>query len=70
MQSFLFATGIEGSYPVVAGRNDRVLPPSFLVRACAPPHTNWLEWDHCGHVPVWDRPDDCATVVRARLRSA
>lgn len=70
--SAAFTRGGDVRVPVtvVAGLRDRVLPPSFLSRACAPPQTDWLEWEDCGHVPVWDRPADCAGVVRDRLRSA
>ena len=68
--AFTRGGAVQVPVTVVTGLRDRVLPPSFVVRACAPPQTHWLEWEDCGHVPVWDRPADCATVVRDRLRTA
>jgi pimeloyl-[acyl-carrier protein] methyl ester esterase len=68
--SFTRAGDVRVPVTVVAGGRDRVLPPSFLVRACAPPQTRWLEWARSGHVPVWDHPGDCARVVREQVRSA
>ncbi|WP_432522908.1 alpha/beta fold hydrolase [Kineococcus sp. SYSU DK006] len=55
---------------VVAGRRDRVVPPSHLLRACAPAHARWLEWEACGHVPAWDRPADVAALVREQVALA
>ncbi|MBB2901527.1 pimeloyl-ACP methyl ester carboxylesterase [Kineococcus radiotolerans] len=68
--SFTRAGDVRVPVTVVAGGRDRVLPPSFLVRSCAPPQTRWLEWERSGHVPVWDHPADCARVVREQVRSA
>jgi pimeloyl-ACP methyl ester carboxylesterase len=67
---FTRAGDVRVPVTVVVGLRDRVLPPSFLLRACAPSQTTWLEWEDCGHVPVWDRPADCAAVVRDQVRSA
>ncbi|WP_432495137.1 alpha/beta fold hydrolase [Kineococcus auxinigenes] len=65
-----FTRGADVRVPVVvvAGRRDRVLPPSHLLRTSAPPHARWLEWDRCGHVPAWDRPADVAELVREHVR--
>jgi pimeloyl-[acyl-carrier protein] methyl ester esterase len=68
--AFTRAADVRVPVTVVVGRRDRVLPPSFAVRSCAPPQTDWREWEHCGHVPVWDQPAECARAVRERVRSA
>ena len=64
--TFTRGHGITVPVTVVAGSRDRVLPPRHLLRSCAPPQTRWLTWD-CGHVPAWDRPGDCADLVREQV---
>ncbi|WP_337059640.1 alpha/beta fold hydrolase [Kineococcus sp. G2] len=67
-----FTRGADVRVPVavVAGRRDRVLPPTHLRREAAPPHAHWLEWDRCGHVPAWDRPADVVDLVRRHVHEA
>ncbi|WP_432562807.1 alpha/beta fold hydrolase [Kineococcus sp. SYSU DK003] len=65
--AFTRAAEVPVPVTVVVGRRDRVLPPAFCRRECAPPQTRWIEWAHCGHVPAWDRPADSARVVREHV---
>ncbi|WP_432486957.1 alpha/beta fold hydrolase [Kineococcus sp. SYSU DK018] len=67
-----FTRGADVRVPVavVAGRRDRVLPATHLLRSSAPPHARWLEWERCGHVPAWDRPADVVELVRQHVRDA
>lgn len=62
--SFTRAADVRVPVTVVVGLRDRVLPPTHLRRDLAPPGTRWLEWADCGHVPPWDRPQDCADLLR------
>ncbi|PRY17516.1 alpha/beta fold hydrolase [Kineococcus rhizosphaerae] len=66
--AFTRAGDVRVPVTVVAGGRDRVLPPDFCRRSAAPAQTRWIEWADCGHVPAWDRPADCARVVREQVR--
>ncbi|GAA0324036.1 alpha/beta fold hydrolase [Kineococcus aurantiacus] len=67
--AFTRAGEVRAPVTVVAGGRDRVLPPGYCRRSCAPAHARWIEWPDCGHVPTWDRPADCARVVREQVES-
>jgi pimeloyl-ACP methyl ester carboxylesterase len=46
------------------GRQDRVLPPSQAARATAAFPDARLHWfDHCGHFPMWDQPEETVRLV-------
>lgn len=48
------------------GRRDRVTLPRQAARAQAAfPHASLHWFDHCGHFPMWDRPDETVEVVLA-----
>ncbi|WP_432541164.1 alpha/beta fold hydrolase [Kineococcus sp. SYSU DK002] len=65
--AFTGAEDVRAPVTVVAGGRDRVLPPQFCRREAAPAHARWIVWPECGHVPPWDRPADCAVVVREQV---
>jgi pimeloyl-ACP methyl ester carboxylesterase len=58
---------------VVWGDRDRILPPERCQElGSAPAQARWVRLDDCGHVPMWDRPEESValirqTVARARL---
>lgn len=48
---------------VVFGQKDRLLPPIARDRSLLPAHTEWLEPDGWGHVPIWDDPDGVVNLI-------
>ena len=55
-----FDSTISASIPItiIFGDSDRTLPArSCQERTLAPAHTSWLNWESCGHAPMWDYPD-------------
>ena len=55
--------GITARCTVVYGRKDWLLPPSFRDRSRLPAHTEWLEPEGWGHVPVWDDPEGVVKLI-------
>lgn len=55
-----FDSAISQSVPVtiVFGDSDKTLPASSCQeKTLAPKHCTWLNWENCGHAPMWDYPD-------------
>lgn len=43
---------------IIFGDSDRTLPASSCQeKTLAPKHATWLNWESCGHAPMWDYPD-------------
>ncbi|MDQ6880618.1 MAG: alpha/beta fold hydrolase [Pseudomonadota bacterium] len=54
----------RGRVTIGWGRNDRLLVPRQGARAQAAFPTARLHWfDHCGHFPHWDQPDETVRVI-------
>jgi pimeloyl-ACP methyl ester carboxylesterase len=61
------ARDIPADIPVtiVWGDADRILPAARCEsRDGAPAHARWVRLDRCGHVPMWDQPDETVRLVR------
>jgi pimeloyl-ACP methyl ester carboxylesterase len=55
-----FDSEVSAQVPVtiVFGDSDKTLPEnSCQEKTLAPKHTNWLNWESCGHAPMWDYPE-------------
>jgi len=65
--AFTRAADVLGAVTIVVGGRDRILPTGYRDRTKAPPQTLWIEWPDAGHVPAWDRPAECAQVIRRHL---
>jgi len=55
-----FDSEINEKVPVtiVFGDSDRTLPAnSCQERTLAPNHVTWINWENCGHAPMWDYPE-------------
>jgi len=55
-----FDAQISPTVPVtiVFGDTDRTLPASSCQeKSLAPSHATWLNWESCGHAPMWDYPE-------------
>lgn len=51
---------------IVFGDRDRVVPAATgWERDHAPAHARWVVLERCGHVPMWDCPDETVEIVRA-----
>jgi len=55
--------GITARCTVVYGRKDLILPSFFRDRSRLPPHTEWVEPEGWGHVPVWDDPEGVIKLI-------
>ena len=43
---------------IVFGDSDKTLPASSCQeKSLAPAHSTWLNWESCGHAPMWDYPE-------------
>ena len=43
---------------IVFGDSDKTLPASSCQeKSFAPAHSTWLNWESCGHAPMWDYPE-------------
>lgn len=55
-----FDENISQNVPVtiVFGDSDKTLPASSCQeKTLAPKHCTWLNWENCGHAPMWDYPE-------------
>lgn len=51
---------------VAFGDDDRILPAgSCQERRLAPAHARWVTLTRCGHVPMWDVPDQTVRLIRS-----
>jgi pimeloyl-ACP methyl ester carboxylesterase len=51
---------------IAFGDDDRILPArSCQERRLAPGHARWVTLSGCGHVPMWDVPDQTVRLIRA-----
>jgi pimeloyl-ACP methyl ester carboxylesterase len=56
---------------IVWGDQDRILPASTCEsRDGAPSHARWVRLVHCGHVPMWDQPEETVRLVRETVAAA
>lgn len=55
--------GIEVPCTVAYGRQDKLLPAFARERARLPAHSQWLEPESWGHVPMWDDPAGVARLI-------
>jgi pimeloyl-ACP methyl ester carboxylesterase len=54
---------------IAFGDHDRILPASSCQeRRLAPAHARWVVLTHCGHVPMWDLPDETVRLIRSTTR--
>ena len=43
---------------IVFGDSDKTLPASSRQeKSLAPEHATWINWESCGHAPMWDYPE-------------
>ena len=43
---------------IVFGDSDKTLPASSCQeKSLAPKHATWINWENCGHAPMWDYPE-------------
>ena len=43
---------------IVFGDSDKTLPASSCQeKSLAPKHVTWINWESCGHAPMWDYPE-------------
>lgn len=66
---FTDGQAIRGSVTVVFGRNDRVAIASSRRRDELPARTRWIELDRCGHMPMWDQPEETVRLILDGVRS-
>lgn len=53
-----------GNVVIGWGRSDRLCLPRQAKRACAAFPSARLHWfDHCGHFPMWDKPDETVRLI-------
>ena len=55
-----FDEQVSQSVPItiIFGDSDKTLPASSCQeKSLAPKHATWLNWESCGHAPMWDYPD-------------
>jgi len=60
------ATDLSPSIPltVVWGDRDRILPASYCQEPDGlPPHARWVRLSDCGHVPMWDQPEQSILLI-------
>lgn len=55
--------GITARCTVVFGRQDRLLPEIARDRSLLPAHTEWIEPEGWGHVPIWDDPEGVVRLI-------
>jgi pimeloyl-ACP methyl ester carboxylesterase len=43
---------------IIFGDSDKTLPASSCQeKSLAPKHATWINWESCGHAPMWDYPE-------------
>jgi hypothetical protein len=55
-----FDEKVSQSVPItiVFGDSDKTLPASSCQeKSLAPEHATWINWESCGHAPMWDYPE-------------
>lgn len=56
---------------IVWGDQDRILPAGHCEqRDGAPAHARWVRLDRCGHVPMWDQPDETIRLIEETVAAA
>lgn len=62
---FTRAEEISADIPVsiVWGTEDQLLPAARQRRVAGPPHADWIVFDDCAHVPMWDQPQRTVEVI-------
>lgn len=56
---------------IVWGDQDRILPADTCeLRDGAPLHARWVRLDRCGHVPMWDQPEETVRLIRETVGAA
>jgi pimeloyl-ACP methyl ester carboxylesterase len=48
---------------VVWGAQDRLIRPEHQRRVAAPQLAEWIVFDQCAHVPMWDQPDRTVEII-------
>jgi pimeloyl-ACP methyl ester carboxylesterase len=67
-RSFDRSAEIPDEVPVVIafGDHDRIIPAAAgRERDHSPVHARWVTLHRCGHVPMWDIPDETVELIRA-----
>lgn len=56
---------------IVWGDQDRILPAGHCeLRDGAPAHARWVKLDRCGHVPMWDQPEETVRLIEETVAAA
>jgi pimeloyl-ACP methyl ester carboxylesterase len=54
---------------IVFGAADRIIPAGTArEREHTPIHSRWITLPRCGHVPMWDAPEETVRIVRETAR--
>lgn len=67
------ASSLPASVPltVVWGDADRILPASYCQEPGGlPSHARWVRLSDCGHVPMWDQPEQSIRLIEETATSA
>jgi pimeloyl-ACP methyl ester carboxylesterase len=67
-RSFDRSDEVPHDVPVVIafGDRDRIIPAAAgRERDHSPVHARWITLERCGHVPMWDVPDETVTLIRS-----
>ena len=54
---------------IIFGDSDKTLPASSCQeKSLAPKHATWLNWESCGHAPMWDYPERVVAEIEKLTR--
>ena len=65
------AVPVDVPVTVVWGDQDRILPdPDCQKQSMAPRHARWVRLSDCGHVPMWDQPQQTVRLIEQTADAA